>query len=249
MLRTGLHGHSGPGVVPVSQMVSGAMGIPLWWDPLGENLPVVGAYRAIATVGSPWPLAPANYADTLQNWSNPGVNDLVQISGLPAPVPWALNTGWQFITANNDAFDTGITPATDQTWSAICQFNNVLTGNVDFLFGCANNAFNVIFGIQPNRGVIGVGYWNNRSLLVAPELLAGNLCIAGVFGYRNGAIEPGNIGAPWVGNLTTCYIGANNRAGVGSTGPITGNVESFAIYSGTLTAPQVLAVATAMAAL
>jgi hypothetical protein len=245
ILRTGIHGISGHGVIPVTQMVSGAMGIPLWWDPNGENLPVVAAYRAIATAGSPWSLAPANYAESLQNWSNPGVNDLVEGNGA---VPWAANTGWQFVAAATQYFDTGLIPANDQSWSMLAQFSNGILAPLNYLVGAYSSVANTFFGVVYQSGANRVAYLNGGPTYVIPTLAAGNVGLAGSQGFRNGVAEGAPIAA-WGGASTrSAYIGARNNGGVADLFT-TANAGSVVFYSGTLTAPQMLAVATAMAAL
>ena len=215
----------------------------LWWDPLNEGLPVVGAYRAIATVGSPWPLAPANYAESLQNWSNPGVNDLVQVSGLPAPVPWALNTGWQFVAANTDALDTGLIPAVN--WTMLVQFANYTSIN---LYICGNHIVAPVSLYALYNTNVNSVYYNQGNLTVAPPLVAGNRGIAGKEGFRNG-ISEGAIGGANALPIVSVYIGALNQQGVGAIQFPNVNIRALAFYNATLTAPQVALVAAAMAAL
>jgi hypothetical protein len=72
--------------------------------------------------------------------------------------------------------------------------------------------------------------------------------VAGNTGYRNGAADPGAIGA-WTGAaVSAVYICAINDAGV-PTFFTSAYIQALAIYDCTLTAPQVAAVAAAMAAL
>jgi hypothetical protein len=237
MLRTDLHGHSCPGVIPVTAMVSGALGVPLWWDPNGENLPVVGAYRAIATVGSPWPLAPAVYADTLLDWSG---NQPNLIEGLGA-VPWAANAGWGFNAALTQYLSTGIIPAAG--WSMLVQYAN-RAGGVYATGSFTGGNTRLQIGIA----VGGIEYGNGGFIVVAPGQVTGNAGVAGQQGYRNGVAE-GALIAAWAGvSVDDVWIGCRNQGGV-ANGFVSADVESVAIYNGVLTAPQVLAVATAMAAL
>jgi len=216
-------------------------GVALWWDPLGEGLPVVGAYRAIASVGSPWPLAPAVYADTLQNWANPGTNDLVEGNGV---VPWAAATGWGFVSAQGKYFLTALIPANDQSWSILGQFANYAAGH--YLVGSRSAGGQ--FVLLPSLGGVNSQYRNGGNLSVAPGFANGNIGIGGNRGYRNGVQEAGVIGA-WTGvSNQDIYIGARNNLGAPDGYP-TMDIHAVVMYSGTLTAPQILAVATAMAAL
>jgi len=214
----------------------------LWWDPNNEGLPVVGAYRAIATVGSPWPLAPANYAESLQDWSGTSPN-LIEGNGA---VPWAGPTGWGFVAAALQWLDVGTGPgpqgAPAQSWSALIQYANFgSNGDLDIMQTRNNNTSG--FGFKPNR-FGSVRYLHGSNLLIAPSLLAGNLGVAGATAYRNGVAEAGVFALwPYFGN--NVFIGAANNLGVGIKF-VDADVYAVALYSSVLTAPQVLAVATAM---
>ena len=213
----------------------------LWWDPLNEGLPVVGAYRASATVGSPWPLAPANYADTLQDWSGTSPN-LIEGNGA---VPWAAATGWGFVAANLQYFWTGLVPPQLSTWSMLCQYNNAT--NVSYLCGqVATTVFDTWFTLETR-----VSYGNGGRVTVAPLLVNGNLAVAGNQGYRNGAPHGAPTGA-WnpIAPNGQIAIGGRHTVNLGIIQlHCTANIYAVAIYNGTLTAPQVLAVATAMSQL
>jgi hypothetical protein len=214
----------------------------LWGDPNNEGLPVVGAYRAIATVGSPWPLAPANYAETLQDWSGTSP-PLVEGAGA---VPWAANTGWQFVAAATQYFNTGLIPANDQSWTMLIQYTGAVGVNL-WICGVLNGGGR-IFGLQPLRNGTHVGYFNGGFIQVIPQLANGNTAVVGNQAYRNGVLDGGPIGG-WTGaSAQPVYIGCLNNAGAPGL-YITANIRALAFYDGTLTAPQVLAVATAMAAL
>jgi len=217
--------------------------VALWWDPNNEGLPVVGAYRAIATIGSPWGNAPTVYADTLQNWSNPGTNDLVQISGAPPPVPWALNTGWQFVAANTDAFDTGLVPATN--WTMLIQFANYTSAN---LYLCGNYIAAPISLYALYDTAVDAVYYNQGNIGVPPPLVTGNRGMAGKEGFRNGVSE-GAIGGLNALPIVSVYIGALDQQGVGAILHCDAEIRALAMYNNTITAPQMLAVSTAMAAL
>ena len=82
---------------------------------------------------------------------------------------------------------------------------------------------------------------------MAPNQATGNLAVAGQQGYRNGVAEGAVMfsGGPWTQDI---YIGGRNGGGVFGA-PLHGEVVAFAAYSCTLTAPEVLTVETAMAAL
>lgn len=223
-------------------VVIGGAPPPDWWDPNVAGLCVVAAYRAINTPGNPWTNdAPNVYADTLVNNANPGVFNLVEGNGA---VPWAIGTGWSFLGAGAAQWlDTGVVPGTTG-WSMLVQFANTVGS------GVVAGQYNTIAGTQfeiwpwnfPNR----VQYGNGFNFVVPPSLLTGNLGMGGFQGYRNGIADGGPIPG-WSGPTPrSVYIGCRNGV---APNWYTGDVESVAIYNCTLTAPQMLAVATAMSQL
>jgi len=218
----------------------------LWWDPNNEGLPVVGAYRAIATVGSPWPLAPANYAESLQNWANLGTYDLTEIGG--GPVNWAANVGWSGFLALARCLNTNIIPTLDQTWTALVECADA--GHNDrYVFGVVDSVGdNGVFQCLDRAAVVRVDHGiAGTSASNAPALGAVvNYGFAGRQPYRDGAPEA--IMCP-VG-AGTCDIpiclGGRNWNGLFGGSQFAGSISSFVIYSGTLTGVQVAAVDAAM---
>lgn len=247
LLRTGIHGFHGPGFVPLSDMINGALGGPPWWNPdgatpgAGGGGSCVGAYRAIDTPGSIWGSGPANYADSLINLANPGVNNLVEGNGA---VPWAALTGWGFVAAAAQYLLTGIFP--DSGYSLLIQYSTLDT----------TSGFSVVCGatstVPVRRFYVGVSapntlYGHGAILSVVPVHPNGNLGMAGLVAYRDG-INDGALGAFAPILTNDIWIGCLDNGGVAAA-LSTVNIESLAIYNVTLTAPQVLARAQAMAAL
>lgn len=204
---------------------------PDWWDPTGAGLCIWAAYQPIGAAS----LA-ASYVDQSGNGNNcgPGV----------APA-WDAVNGWRF-NGTTQWLDTLFQPQNDQSQSMLVQFTTfVQAGGQHCLTGCN----------QADRWKIDLWVWApnaryaNGGFVVAPgAIVAGNMCVAGNQGYRNGAPD----GAPIAGygaalNLNT-YIGAVNLWG-GPAQFCQVYIQAYALYDCTLTAPQVLAVATAMAAL
>jgi len=97
-----------------------------------------------------------------------------------------------------------------------------------------------------------VFYQNGAYVEAATNITAGNLAVAGSQGYVNGAADGAAIGA-WGGAASeVLYIGCRHRhdLGAGSRDQyLTAYIKAFALYDTALTGAQVLAVATAMAAL
>ncbi len=215
-----------------------------WWDPNDAGLSVVAAYRAINSVGTPWPGGPTVYAQSLVNQSNPGVNDLVEGNGA---VPWVQATGWGFVEAAVQYFDTGLVPADDQSWSMFAQYANATTdGMLAGLQSGVNQRLWLWARVLTNQQ----NYANGVNVGAAPGLVTGNMAVAGNQGYRNGIADGGAIG-PWGGaTILPIYIGAFNNAGIAAFFA-DADLESIAIYNGGAAAVQAeaAAIAAAMAAL
>jgi hypothetical protein len=215
-----------------------------WWDPNNAGLCTVAAYRAQNSPGTPWPGGPGAYLATLTNQANPGTFDLVEGNGA---VPWGNVTGWQFTAAQSKYFNTAIIPSS-QNWSYLVQFSGfVLAGANTRLFGTASGGSGFIVDIQPYwaAGLTFVLYFNGGGISAAPQLIAGNLGMANTAAYRNGVAEGPAIPG-WGGPIVhSIYIGCTNNIGV-AAGFITANIQALAIYNCALTAPQMLAIATAM---
>jgi len=214
-----------------------------WWDPNNVGLSAVAAYRAINSVGTPWSGGPTAYAQTLVNLVTPGVNDLVEGNGA---VNWVQASGWDFVAANSQYFDTGLVPANDQSWSMFVQFANVINNGV--AAGSRGAVPRFFFFVYPDDGVNRVQYGSGGAGAQGPQLLSGNLGVSGTNGYRDGVSEIvlGVGGA----NPDSIFIG-----GLGNVGalllPITADIESIAIYNGGAAAVQAEAasIAAAMAQL
>jgi len=207
--------------------------VPDWWDPNGEGLCVWAAWKAKGA---------ADYATSKTDLSGNG-NNLAEGNGA---VPWAAGAGWGFVAANAQWLDTLFVPQNDQTQSVLVQYANAITIN-GYIFGMRDGASRLV-QLLPNQNGTRVLYGNGGAQTVVPPLATGNIGIAGNSGYRNGAADGPALGA-WAGAaVASCYIGCRNMAGVAG-GFGTFNVWAVVIYDCTLTAPQMLAVANAMAAL
>ena len=204
-----------------------------WWMAAGTT--PWGAYQ---------PKGAASFAASLLDLSGNG-NNAGDPGGAATP-DWDAVNGWKFNGAT-DYLTTTFVPAIDQSQTMIVQFTNV-TSTDNVLSGSHSGAGSIL-RIKPNHGTTSVRYSNGQDATVAPVLLAGNLAVAGSSGYRNGAAEGGVIG-PWAGAATEIVIiGGMNLVGTGPTAFIAAYVQSYALSDCTLTAPQVAAVAAAMAAL
>jgi hypothetical protein len=233
-LRPGKKQHVDPGpdwgvrvIEPGPQAAAGGG----WWDDFGAIGCCVGAWAGRGA---------ANYAASLLDLSGNG-NNLTEIGG--GPPAWNAVQGWFNFVALNRCLDTGIIPASG--WSLLIQYANAPVNN-SFNIGQKDHG-NTWFAISPNRAA-GVVYCSGGIVTVAPGLATGNLGIAGQQGYRNGAAD----GAPtpaWAGPTTqSVYIGAFNNNGAAASWSAA-DIWAASLYNCILTAPQMLAVATGMAAL
>lgn len=222
VLRPGQRVVNVPGIgVSVSRRAVSS-GAGNWWE-------AGGATGAVAVYQ---PIGAASLAASYVNLANPGTCDAADGT---AP-SFDAATGWRFAT--NKYLRTGIIPA--YTWTILVRFSDA--------------SLNVLFGTNFVRWAIWPAYpgdkidyiWNNNDNFQAPALTAGTIGYAGNLAYRNGVLDKTLSGTPTL--TTEIYIGATNNGGT-ATFFGTNNIQAVAIYNTTLTAPMVLAVSTAMAAL
>lgn len=217
------------------------VGVPVggnWWDPNNEGLCVWAAYQ---------PKGAASFAASLLDLSGNG-NNAGDPGGAVTPA-WDAVNGWKF-DGIDDYLTTTFVPQIDQSQTMIVQFtNHPPAGTGKYIAGSRAVAVADRFYLAPDRGAINnVLYGQGNFLGVIPKLLTGNLCVSGNQGYRNGIVDGGLIGVYGAIPTFPVWIGCVSLSGAG-TGFIDADVQAFALYDCTLTAPQVLAVATDMAAL
>lgn len=231
-------------------------------------LPVGGVYPVLrlgGTAAVPWYLSgsiPA--ANCLAAYTPKGAaslaasynNDAAPGNGLPdgtydaatgvAPT-WASATGWTF-NGSSQYLTTGVTPASG--YSMIVQFSDAdLTQNGALCgeYQATNNArFEIWYRYFSTFEY--VVYASGVSKNVIPSLAAGNLCIAGQQGYRNGTADGTAIAAWGAGSPRIIWIGALNN-GAGGTLFGKSKIQALAIYNTTLTPTQVGLISSAMSSL
>ena len=209
---------------------SAAAAAPSWWIVAGKTC--VAAYQ---------PKGAASLAASYTNLQNPGT-----YNAAPGVAPtWAAGTGWTF-NGSTQYLDTGVIPAADQSWSLLVRYSGAVQS--DFArFGCLNSGSARFFLYPYTTSSSGTGYGHGGYLLVPVSDTSGVIGFAGNQPYRNGATHGGTIGTG-AGTPIAFSIGAvNNTSVIGDYW--NGTIEAIAIYDTTLTAPQVAAVSTAMAAL
>lgn len=210
-----------------------------WWLSGG-----VAAANAVAVYQ---PKGAASLAASYSNLANPGTYDAA-----PGVAPtWDAATGWTFAAASSQYLTTGITPtlASGYTpWSVLVQFSGSPAAG-QMLFGCgiAGESAANAWKMQPNIVNVSKRYHNGGRTGAGAVATAGNMAMAGQTGYFDGAFNVTFTG----GSFATAYpifLGAINT-GAGAAEYLSGNMQAVAIYNTTLTAAQVFAVSTAMAAL
>lgn len=223
----------------------------------------LGRSRAGAAAATPWylaggapmpvaayqPIRAASLAASYSNLANPGTYDAA-----PGVAPtWASATGWTF-DGSTQYLDSTIYPPSDApaTWTIIVQFSGAEKGNVVGTTSMTGAGY----GLFPKTPVTGTkafwqtgeyfdGFWIEN----APNMVSGNMALAGITAYRNGSQEGiafGSSSRAWLS------LGIGRRGGNATFGPIyyfSGSIQAIVFYSVPLAAPQVAAVSAAMAAL
>ncbi len=176
------------------------------------------------------------------NLANPGTNDLTVVNSAPG---WASDTGWVF-DRTSKYFNTGLVPILNN-WSIIVQYaNSGSNSSVGYCLIGARNSSSCIVALASS-------WWGDQILCCngaetgdTPQLLTGNLAMAGVSLYRDGVYDSdkssgsGTITLPlWIGNLN---YGGNDNADF----RFSGNIYAVAIYDTVLTSSQVSAIHIAM---
>lgn len=189
----------------------------------------VAAYDAVGA---------ASLADSYTNEANPGT-----YTAAPGVAPtWAYGTGWTF-NGTTQYLTTGVVPTNNQTWSAIIRLSGITNSN-GRAYGY-NNAIPLYFELIPTTGTQ-ILYRNSGTVAVSAPVTSGVLAVAGTQGYKNGVAEGGTIPNPGANAFTgAVYIGCRNQNG-SPLNFMAGSVQAFAIYSGTLTLADVVAITAAM---
>lgn len=232
---TGHSGYSGVAHRLISGRAGGGGAPPAanpWWDPGGEGLCIWAAYQPKGAAD----LA-ASYLDLSGNGNNTG----------PGVAPtWDIVNGWKF-DGINDYLTTTFVPQNDQSQSALIQFTNLGVAQNRYLWGARTGGHYFLsanWAADPSHryadGVITAG--------ISGTYGAGNAAVAGNQGYRDGVADSPALANNVTVPTTNVLIGAINWVGTPS-GFCQMYVQAFVLYYCALTAPQVLSVATAMAAL
>ena len=206
-----------------------------WW--LSGGISAGNCYAAYAAKGA------ASLAASYSNLNNPGTND----AGVGVAPTWGAATGWVF-NGSTQYLTTAFLPEADQSQTVILRFSNLTSSGA--LTGTRGFGSGDIFAVRGSQGSNAVRYRHGAAAVdSSPQHTVGTLCIAGNQGYRDGSADGAAL-AGWGGaaGAYPMYIGGYNN-GTGMSLPDSVYIQAIAIYDTTLTAPQVLAVSNAMAAL
>lgn len=212
-------------------------------------MPLTTAQKLVTVLaGRPWYLAggiaptivyqpkgAVSLAASYVNLASPGTNDA---SAGVAPtfdtaVGW-IGDGTQYVISGATVSDT--------TWTVIVRYASLTVNG--FLLGGGSGSN--ILGLRPQAG--NVGYYFGDTFTAAPDAAAsGRLAIAGTKGYRNGVVESGTIATPAAPASNPQYIFCRNNGTPANF--VTCSIQAVAFYRAILTAGQIAAIDTKLAAL
>jgi len=206
--------------------------------PLSGETPWYRAGGAPAPVAAWQPIGAASLAASYLNLVTPGTYDAA-----PGVAPVLHANGW---TANNSAFlTTGLVPD-GIDWTVLVRIISV-TNTLHAIMGVYHSATQAL---MIRRVADDVNYYNGGGVYDGGGAFpTGVLGVAGKNTYRDG-IDTADIAASGTNPTGEIFIMAyNNGAGSPVAKLQSGYIAAMAVWDSTLTAPQVLAVSTAMAAL
>lgn len=186
------------------------------------------------------PKGAASLAASYVNLANPGTYDAA-----PGVAPtWDAATGWTFLAASRTRLLTGVVPDTG-TWSVFVSFSDAVSSGPALGFNVsATCRLNIYPGLSTTRY-----YRNGGNFSASGAITSGVMAVAGQYAYLNGSLD-GALSGAQSGTPIEIWIGGYNPDAATTSGAcFTGKIQAVAIYNTTLSAAQVLAVSTAMAAL
>jgi hypothetical protein len=205
-----------------------------WWNPDGATpAAITGAWQAKGAGTL------ANSYINLGLLGNPSIDPAI-VGGVAPTFP--DDTGWIF-NGTTQYLKSGVPATDDGTYSAmtcLVQYSDYTAGICIFGVGWTTGGLWVRFDLKR--------YYNALGGLAASFGNSGNVGIAGQKGYADGVYDVATMnGAPIAAEM---FVGAINSFGGGGANFFwAGKIQAIVFYDSVLTAPQVLARATAMAAL
>lgn len=213
-----------PAILSARHRAPAAAAVP-WWLSGG-----VSAANAIVVYQ---PKGAASLAASYSNLANPGTYDAA-----PGVAPTLTADGWTF--DNTTYLTTNFTAPGLTAWAI--RFSNAAVDSSGGIFGDISALYTRL-SLSPNRGD-GSFIWSNGSSATIPgAAISGGVVISAPSLYVNGNYVAFSSGFAWPAS------GALRIGAVNSWGPQACKIQALAIYNTTLTAPHVLAISTAMAAI
>ena len=218
---------------PLAVGAGGAAALP-WWNPDGLTpAATCGAWRAKG--------AASLAASYLRDGDLGHANIDPAVVGGVAPTFDPL-VGW--ICDGTRWLTTGIAPAS--TYSMLVQVSGLPGAGTQTPSGSYGGTSSNRYYFRGDGASVRYGY-GSTSTLIGAVLVAGNIGLAANNAYRDGLFVGAVAGVWAAGTTAEIYLCAGNPQA--AVGWLTGNISAAAIYNVTLTAPQVLARATAMSLL
>ena len=231
MAGIGLVSALGPGSGGAAVMGGAA---PAWWVVAGKTC--VAAYQ---------PKGAADLATSYINLANPGVNNAAPVGAAPT---WDVVNGWKFDHTVPQALDTTVT-GLGISWTIIVQFSNHIAGSAAYYLTGVQSTTAQWFAFGSSYFATR-RYFNNPNLNAGAGALSGNIALAGLNAYFNGAPDGVVGGAGFTGAMNaSVYIGAGSNLAGAVSNPSTFYAQAYAMYSGTLVAGDVAALRLRMVAL
>jgi len=230
MLSNGIHIGLRGGV-----RLTGGGGETPWW--------LAGGISAGNVVAVYQPKGAASLAASYVNLANPGTYDAA-----PGVAPtFDTATGWTF-NGSTQYLTTGIVPVNNQTWTIMVRFSDApAAGTFQSIAGlgwAGGQGFMLAITTATSRR----SYYSGSLVHVGILTQNGVMAIAGNQGYYNGVANGATISAAAFTNTFALVIGALNQAN-SIVSFFNGKIQAAFVASSTLTAGQVAALSTAMAAL
>ena len=202
---------------------------------------LAGGVSAANCVAAYQPKGAASLAASYTNLANPGTYNLEKYG---TDITWDNTNGWGTNWASNRFLKTNIIPG-EGGWSLIARWSN---GTTAYSVAVGNNV-NSGYKLGLGSGPFNAGWFHNGGSLLA----TGGAVAAGVYAvtdepYRNGADVGTLSGAPGT-PATPIVIGGAYNISTAVANVWAGYIQAVAIYNVTLSAAQVAAISTAMAAL
>jgi hypothetical protein len=192
------------------------------------------------------PIGAASLAASLTNLAHPGTNNADYVT----PPTWSAANGWVF-NGVDQYIHTAIQPTS--AWSVLCRYKDA-NNNSGTLFGILNGLtlpYPRFYFIPINAEIHHAYGMGTDELIIDSTKLSGIVGISQYQGYFNGLADGTPLSGAWTdpGDGLTFLIGCVDIAGDSPYNFLACKIQGLALYNKTLSAAQMLAITTKMAAL